>query len=64
MAESAIYPKITLLVVVTMMLFYLADLYDFEVRYRRGELCLGLQASLISSWAHCRHWLWLSLAYL
>ena len=49
MAESAIYPKITLLVVVTMMLFYLADLYDFEVRYGRGELCLraGL-ASLIS----------------
>ena len=50
MAESAIYPKITLLVVVTMMLFYLADLYDFEVRYGRGELCLraGL-ASLISA---------------
>jgi sugar transferase (PEP-CTERM system associated) len=50
MAESAIYPKITLLVVVTMMLFYLADLYDCEVRYGRGELCLraGL-ASLISA---------------
>jgi len=50
MADSAIYPKITLLVVVTMMLFYLADLYDFEVRYGRGELCLraGL-ASLISA---------------
>jgi sugar transferase (PEP-CTERM system associated) len=50
MAESAIYPKLTLLVVVTMMLFYLADLYDFEVRHGRGELCLrvGL-ASLISA---------------
>ena len=48
--ESTIYPKITLLVVVTMMLFYLADLYDFEVRYGRGELCLraGL-ASLLSA---------------
>ena len=48
--ESTIYPKITLLVAVTMMLFYLADLYDFEVRYKRGELCLraGL-ASLISA---------------
>ena len=50
MGESTIYPKITLLVAVTMMLFYLADLYDFEVRYKRGELCLraGL-ASLISA---------------
>jgi sugar transferase (PEP-CTERM system associated) len=50
MVDSALYPKITLLVAVTMMLFYLADLYDCEVRYRRGELCLraGL-ASLISA---------------
>ena len=50
MAERAISPKITLFVAVTMMLFYLADLYDGDVRYRRGELCLraGL-ASLIAA---------------
>jgi sugar transferase (PEP-CTERM system associated) len=50
MAESAVYPKGALLVSVTMMLFYLADLYDGDVRYRRTELCLrvGL-ASLIAA---------------
>ena len=49
-AEGASYPKITLLVVVTMMLFYLADLYDFEVRYGRGEISLRAgMASLISA---------------
>ena len=50
MGDSAIYPKITLFVAVTMMLFYLADLYDGDVRYRRGELFLrsGL-ASLIAA---------------
>src|SRR5262245_47373210 len=50
MADRAIDPKVTLFVAVTMMLFYLADLYDYDVRYRRTELCLRVgQASLIAA---------------
>jgi sugar transferase (PEP-CTERM system associated) len=48
--ESFIWPKITLLGVVTMLLLYLVDLYDIHVRHSEGELLLrvGL-ASLVAA---------------
>jgi sugar transferase (PEP-CTERM system associated) len=48
--ESLIWPKITLLGVVTMLLLYLVDLYDIHVRHGEGELLLrvGL-ASLVAA---------------
>jgi sugar transferase (PEP-CTERM system associated) len=48
--ESFIWPKITLLGVVTMLLLYLVDLYDIHVRHGEGELLLrvGL-ASLVAA---------------
>lgn len=48
--ENPIWPKITLLGVVTMLLLYLVDLYDVHVRRGEGELLLrvGL-ASLIAA---------------
>lgn len=49
-AESPLWPKITLLGVVTMLLLYLADLYDFQVRRGGGELLLRVAlASLIAA---------------
>ena len=48
--ESHIWPKITLLGIVTMLLLYLVDLYDIHVRRGEGELLIrvGL-ASLIAA---------------
>ncbi|MGH8068026.1 MAG: TIGR03013 family XrtA/PEP-CTERM system glycosyltransferase [Candidatus Entotheonellia bacterium] len=50
MGESPIWPKSTLLVVMMMLLLYLVDLYNFQVRRGSGELLLrvGL-ASLIAA---------------